>query len=644
MARPVSPARELRLPELEHQRHLDARAFLGREMGRVRDGAVEQRGGFARGISLQGIAGRHAQILSRPQVVAGAMEVTGQVRRRFVLAPGKHPFQRPAGAAVRVGSRLGRGVLEHDLLVEAVRKAVNRTEDAVGELDDAFANDERPAPRQHLEHRLERELVHVSGVRGQPQGELGADDARRIDGLTLVARQFLELPRDRASQARGNGPGEGLGRHLELPAAAAVHEVSPAHEVIDRRHEKQRIAGRQLMHDRGGLERQLGSQLQVEILRHFVGREWLQPELAGMRPREQVGMRPSQRRRGGGRVRRPDGRQEQELRRIAALAEAVEDVDRGRVRPLNILDPQDERRVFGQGLDRRHDLAQHPGSGGDVRARGEGPRGIVGETGEMRQPARRQSRQRGGDGFVVGGAREAREQVEQGIVRFGGAREPHALRPGRPHRLARRGDAEKRLAERGLADAGVAGHEDDLPMRSRRLVERAEQARHLSFAPDKDRRRRASGEVERGFDDRGDEDVAALDEAADELGADRLVAERPANLADEHLDVVGMDVGPGPHARQERLPGDDVAGALDEHGEHVEGLVGERNPNLIPIEASGGQVQRKRRKIFHVSNQSGQAIVTETGHPSTAGRIRGTKSYRNPTEPTTAGDPTWLLP
>ena len=33
---------ELRLPELEHQRHLDARAFVGREMGRVRDGAVEQ--------------------------------------------------------------------------------------------------------------------------------------------------------------------------------------------------------------------------------------------------------------------------------------------------------------------------------------------------------------------------------------------------------------------------------------------------------------------------------------------------------------------------------------------------------------------------------------------------------------------------
>ena len=279
MARSVSPARELRLPELEHQRHLDARAFVGREMGRVRDGAVEQRGGFARGISLQGIAGRHAKILSRAQVVAGAVEVTGQVRRRFVLAPGKHAFQRAAGATVRVRSRPRGRVLEHDLLVEAVRKSVERTEDAVGELDDAFANDERPAPRQHLEHRLERELVHVGGVRGQPQGEHGADDARRIDGLTLIGRQFLELTRDRADQARGNRPGERLGRHLQLPAVPAVHEVSPAHQMVDRRHEKQRIAARQLMHHRCGLARQVGSQLQVEITSDFVGRERLQPEL-----------------------------------------------------------------------------------------------------------------------------------------------------------------------------------------------------------------------------------------------------------------------------------------------------------------------------------------------------------------------------
>ena len=195
-----------------------------------------------------------------------------------------------------------------------------------------------------------------------------------------------------------------------------------------------------------------------------------------MRPREQVGMCPSQRRRGGGRVRRPDGRQEQQLRRIAALAEAVEDVDRGRVRPLNILDPQDERRVFGQGLDRRHDLAQHPGSGGDVRARGEGPRGIVGETGEMRQPARCQSRQRGGDGFVVGGAREARQQVEQGIG------------------TVRRGPRAACTAPRSPASAGASRRRGETPRRARscRCRRRRSRRRPADAKPPPRRARRAA--------------------------------------------------------------------------------------------------------------------------------------------------------
>ena len=125
----------------------------------------------------------------------------------------------------------------------------------------------------------------------------------------------------------------------------------------------------------------------------------------------------------------------------------------------------------------------------------------------------------------------------------------------------------------------------------------------------------------RGVDDGGDEDVTALDEAPDELGTGRVVAERPANLADEHLDVVWMDVGLGPDARQERLPGDDVAGALDEHGEHVEGLVGERNPNLIPPEASAAQVQREGRKIFHVS-------MSRPGHcDRNRSRVHGWSDY-----------------
>ena len=140
-------------------------------------------------------------------------------------------------------------------------------------------------------------------------------------------------------------------------------------------------------------------------------------------------------------------------------------------------------------------------------------------------------------------------------------------------------------------------------------------------------------------DDRRDEDVAALDEAADEAGPHRVVAERPANLADEDLDVVGMDVGLGPDGLEQGFLGDHVAGALDEHGEQVEGLVGERNPYAVPPEGSGGQVEPEGRKIFHVTKDNCDRNESRGGRSAS-----GTKSYRNPTAATTNGDPTGLLP
>ena len=86
---------------------------------------------------------------------------------------------------------------------------------------------------------------------------------------------------------------------------------------------------------------------------------------------------------------------------------------------------------------------------------------------------------------------------------------------------------------------------------------------------------------------------------------------------------------------EQRLPGDDVAGALDEHGEQVEGLVGERNPNLIPLEAFGWSGRARKAQNISRFQSVRPAIVTETGHATTAGRIRGAKSYRNPTDATT---------
>ena len=169
--------------------------------------------------------------------------------------------------------------------------------------------------------------------------------------------------------------------------------------------------------------------------------------------------------------------------------------------------------------------------------------------------------------------------------------------------MARRRDAEERLAEGGLADSGLSGDEGHLPLRGGGVVERPEQPIHLRFTPDKGRKRRARGEVDHRVDDRRDEDVAALDEAANEAGPHRVVAERPANLADEDLDVVGMNVGLGPDGLEQGFLGDHVAGALHEHGKQVEGLVGERNAYAVAPEGSGGQVEPEGRKIFHVTRR-----------------------------------------
>ncbi len=166
--------------------------------------------------------------------------------------------------------------------------------------------------------------------------------------------------------------------------------------------------------------------------------------------------------------------------------------------------------------------------------------------------------------------------------------------------MAGRRDAEERLAEGGLADPGLSCDEGHLSVRAGCLVERVEQAIHLCFAADENRERRAGSEVDWCVDHGRDEDVTAFDEAADETGTHRVVAERPANLADEDLDVVRMNVRLGPDGLEQGAFGDDMTGALDEHGEQVEGLVGERDACGVPPKRSAGQVEPERRKIFHV--------------------------------------------
>ena len=124
--------------------------------------------------------------------------------------------------------------------------------------------------------------------------------------------------------------------------------------------------------------------------------------------------------------------------------------------------------------------------------------------------------------------------------------------------------------------------------------------------------------------------IAPFDEAPDEAWANRVVAEGPPDLPDEHLDVVGVDVNLGPDRGEQVLLGDQVAGPLDEDGEDVEGLVRQRDPDVIPPKRSAWDVEPERCEILHV----GQAIVTESRPVVTSRAIAVMRSYRNPTETT----------
>ena len=109
---------------------------------------------------------------------------------------------------------------------------------------------------------------------------------------------------------------------------------------------------------------------------------------------------------------------------------------------------------------------------------------------------------------------------------------------------------------------------------------------------------------------------------------ERVVAERAANLADENLDVVGMDVGIGPDRLEQSVFGHHVPGAVDEQRQQVERLVRERTRTWSRHSVRPAGSSLKGAKYFTFST----SIVTESGrHGDPVRGVDGAKSYRNPT-------------
>ena len=83
-----------------------------------------------------------------------------------------------------------------------------------------------------------------------------------------------------------------------------------------------------------------------------------------------------------------------------------------------------------------------------------------------------------------------------------------------------------------------------------------------------------------------------------------------------------------------------MAGALHEDGEQVEGLVGERDANVVAPQLLPVRSSLKGAKYFTFCEEN----CDRNGARGHGWSDSGTKSYRNPTAATTSGNPTGLLP
>ena len=171
---------------------------------------------------------------------------------------------------------------------------------------------------------------------------------------------------------------------------------------------------------------------------------------------------------------------------------------------------------------------------------------------------------------------------------------------------------DQHLDEGGLADAGLAGDEDELARAAgghlQPALHRGER-RPASHAPirgeAKARRRSASpalvrfGVVDLALAaticpaDQRDEPIAAARHRLDEARRAGIVAEREADRIDRHAEARFGDVKARPYRREKRLLGDEFAGVFGEMAEHAERLRRKRDPGRAAPELGVGAVKHE---------------------------------------------------
>ena len=191
---------------------------------------------------------------------------------------------------------------------------------------------------------------------------------------------------------------------------------------------------------------------------------------------------------------RPVRPEDEQPRRFAPAGQPRQQVDRGRVAPVQVFQEQDEGRVRAQGVQRLHQLPQHPVARGPLRSALHGLEIRVGEQRrQLNQPGRRMLLEDLHHLFAPGRATQSSERLEQRQVGFAGAVELHALPTTDAQRLVAVDLREKRFHQRGLADPRLPGHEDELPLAIHGPLEARVKLRELGRSPYQGRGRLRGG-------------------------------------------------------------------------------------------------------------------------------------------------------
>jgi hypothetical protein len=200
------------------------------------------------------------------------------------------------------------------------------------------------------------------------------------------------------------------------------------------------------------------------------------------------------------RVGRPVGAEHEQPGGLAAAQERVEQVQRGVVGPVQVLQHEHERGGGTRCVERLEHLAQHARLRGALGAVADGlrVRCLVEQPGQLDEPGRRALGEDGQDGVAVRAADQLAERLEDRHVRLALAAVAEALANAGDHVAAATAErlVEEGVDERALAGARLAADHHAAAAAGPGDAERCAQARELRLAADgrgADARKRRGG-------------------------------------------------------------------------------------------------------------------------------------------------------